>query len=81
MVPYTAGMKFSIVFTVSWYVFGSFRFPDKVRVSVMVRVSIRSSWVVNFALFRCYRSPHLVKDFDILGSSNNPSAKVEKIVL
>jgi len=26
-----------------------------VRVSVMVRVSIRTSWVVNFALFRCYR--------------------------
>jgi len=22
---------------------------------VMVRVSIRASWVVNFALFRCYR--------------------------
>jgi len=27
----------------------------KVRVSVLVTVSIRSSWVVNFALFRCYR--------------------------
>jgi len=25
------------------------------RVSVLVRVSIRTSWVVNFALFRCYR--------------------------
>jgi len=27
----------------------------KVRVSVLVRVSIRTNWVVNFALFRCYR--------------------------
>jgi len=27
----------------------------KVRVSVMVRVSIGTRWVVNFALFRCYR--------------------------
>ena len=27
----------------------------KVRISVMVRVSIRTCWVVNFALFRCYR--------------------------
>jgi len=26
-----------------------------VRVSVMVRVSIRTSWVANFAPFRCYR--------------------------
>jgi len=25
------------------------------RVSVMVRASIRTSWVVNFAPFRCYR--------------------------
>ena len=27
----------------------------KGRVSVLVRVSIRTSWVVNFTLFRCYR--------------------------
>jgi len=27
----------------------------KVTVSVMIRVSIRASWVANFALFRCYR--------------------------
>jgi len=26
-----------------------------IRVSVMVRVSITISWVVNFAIFRCYR--------------------------
>jgi len=31
------------------------RIRVKVRVSVMVRVSIRRCWVVNFALFRCYR--------------------------
>jgi len=31
------------------------RIRIKVRVSVMVRFSIRPSWVVNFALFRCYR--------------------------
>ena len=27
----------------------------RVRVSVLVRVSIRTNWVVNFALFCCYR--------------------------
>jgi len=26
----------------------------RVRLSVIVRVSIRTNWVVNFALFRCY---------------------------
>jgi len=31
------------------------RIRVKVRVSIMVRVSTRASWVVNFALFRCYR--------------------------
>jgi len=31
------------------------RIRVKVRVSVMVRVSIRARWLVNFALFRCYR--------------------------
>jgi len=31
------------------------RMRVKVRVSDMVRVSIRISWMVNFALFRCYR--------------------------
>jgi len=30
------------------------RIRVKIRVSVMARVSIRTSWVVNFALFRCY---------------------------
>jgi len=31
------------------------RIGVKVRVSVMVMVGIRTSWVVKFALFRCYR--------------------------
>jgi len=31
------------------------RIRVKVKVSVMIRVSSRTSWVVNFALFRCYR--------------------------
>jgi len=31
------------------------RIRVKVRVSVMVRVSSGTSWLVNFALFRCYR--------------------------
>jgi len=31
------------------------RIRVKVRVSAMVRISIRTSWVVNFALYRCYR--------------------------
>jgi len=35
------------------------RIRVKVRVSVMVRVGIRTSWVVNFALFRCYRASNL----------------------
>jgi len=34
---------------------GSSRVRVKVRVSVMVMVSIRTRWVVNFALFRCCR--------------------------
>jgi len=33
---------------------GLVRVSSRVRVSVMVRVSLRTSWVVNFALFRCY---------------------------
>ena len=33
----------------------SSRVRVKVRVSVLVRVSIRTNWVVYFALFRCYR--------------------------
>ena len=33
----------------------SSRVRVKVRVSDMVWVSIRTSWVVNFALFCCYR--------------------------
>jgi len=44
------------------------RIRVKVRVSVMVRVNIRTSWVVNLALFRCYRPviytrPQFTKDF------------------
>jgi len=34
---------------------GLVRVSSSVRVNVLVRVSIRTSWVVNFALFRCYR--------------------------
>jgi len=39
---------------------------DWVRVSVMVRVSIRTSWVVNFALFRCYRPVIYTRPFVLL---------------
>jgi len=36
----------------------------KVRVSILVRVSIRTSWVVNFALFLCYRPVIYTRRYD-----------------
>jgi len=42
-----------LVYRVSGWVRVRIRVKD--RVSAVVRVSIRTRWVVNFALFRCYR--------------------------
>jgi len=46
------------------------RIRVKVRVSVMVRVNIRTSWVVNFAIFRYHSS----RNFNNLIMHNLPTA-------
>jgi len=52
------------------------RIRVKVRVSVMVRVGIRTSWVVNFALFRCYRPVIYTRPL-FLGWCYFPSVRTE----